>query len=83
MAPISLKNTLIDTGTTFTYLPKDVYHKLESTVASMVKLKRVKDPTHNLSLCYETTFKELEVPIIIAHFDGGCPFECSEHLYSV
>ncbi|CAJ2639527.1 unnamed protein product [Trifolium pratense] len=65
-------NTVIDSGSTLTSLPKDVYSKLEYAVSSMVKLERVKDPTKQLSLCYKTPFeKKLEVPIITAHFSGA------------
>jgi len=43
----------------------------EHVVASMVKLKRVKDPTHQFNLCYKTTSETLNVPIITAHFSGA------------
>jgi len=64
-------NTLIDSGSTLTTLPKYVYSRLESEVAAMVKLKRVKDPTQQFSLCYKTTLDMLKVPIITAHFSGA------------
>jgi len=64
-------NTLIDSGTTLTCVPEYVYSRLESVVASMVKLKRVKDPIQKMTLCYKTTLNKLEVPIITAHFIGG------------
>jgi hypothetical protein len=68
---IGRPNTLIDSGSTLTTLPKYVYSRLESAVAAMVKLKRVKDPTQQFSLCYKTTLDMLKVPIITAHFSGG------------
>ncbi|RDX82827.1 Aspartic proteinase CDR1, partial [Mucuna pruriens] len=63
-------NIIIDSGTTFTLLPHDVYSKLESVVADAVKLDRVEDPLKQLSLCYKTTFDQLHVhvPVITAHF---------------
>jgi hypothetical protein len=64
-------NTVIDSGSTITSLPQDVYSKLEDAVATMVKLKRVKDPTQQFSLCYKTTLEMLKVPIITAHFRGA------------
>lgn len=64
-------NTIIDSGSTLTILPEDVYSQLESTVASMIKLKRVKDPNQQLSLCYKSTLKTDKVPIITAHFRGA------------
>jgi hypothetical protein len=63
--------SIIDTGTTLTYLPNAIYSKLESAVAAMIKLKRVKDPTKQTSLCYKTTSKMLKAPIITAHFSGA------------
>ncbi|XP_047159980.1 aspartic proteinase CDR1-like [Vigna umbellata] len=64
-------NIIIDSGTTLTLLPDDVYSKLESAVAHEVKLKRVKDPSKQLSLCYESSFDDLNAPVIVAHFRGA------------
>ncbi|KAF1898334.1 hypothetical protein Lal_00033101 [Lupinus albus] len=62
-------NIIIDSGTTLTLLPKDVYSVLESLVADAVELERVDDPSNFLSLCYKYPLGEkLEVPTIIAHF---------------
>lgn len=64
-------NTVINAGLPITVLPKDVYSRLESAVESSIKLKRVNDPSQQFNLCYESTLKHLEVPIITAHFSGG------------
>ncbi|XP_061350079.1 aspartic proteinase CDR1-like [Gastrolobium bilobum] len=64
-------NIIIDSGTTLVLLPSDVYSKLESAVANVVKLERVQDPTQQLNLCYRATSGQLEVPIITAHFKGA------------
>lgn len=65
-------STIIDSGTTIGILPADIYDKFESAVAALIKLERVKDPTtQNFTLCYKTTIQHLEIPKIIAHFDGG------------
>ncbi|XP_061350086.1 aspartic proteinase CDR1-like [Gastrolobium bilobum] len=64
-------NIIIDSGTTLVLLPSDVYTKLESAVANVVKLERVQDPTQQLNLCYRATSGQLEVPIITAHFKGA------------
>ncbi|XP_024640569.1 aspartic proteinase CDR1 [Medicago truncatula] len=66
-------NSIIDSGTTMTILPKDVYSRLESVVLDMVKLKRVKDPSQQFNLCYQTTSTTLltKVLIITAHFSGS------------
>ncbi|KAL5100352.1 hypothetical protein RYX36_004679, partial [Vicia faba] len=67
----SIANTIIDSGSTLTRLPADVYLKLESIMASSIKLKRVNDPTGYLSLCYKGTIDMLDAPIITAHFRGA------------
>ncbi|XP_061367814.1 aspartic proteinase CDR1-like [Gastrolobium bilobum] len=64
-------NIVIDSSVMLVHLPHDVYTKLESAVANVVKLKRVEDPNHQFSLCYKTTSEQLEVPIITAHFKGA------------
>ncbi|KAG4384020.1 hypothetical protein GLYMA_13G198900v4 [Glycine max] len=64
-------NIIIDSGTTLTLLPNDIYSKLESAVADLVELDRVKDPLKQLSLCYRSTFDELNAPVIMAHFSGA------------
>lgn len=64
-------NIIIDSGTTLTFLPYDVYFKLESTLANVVQLERVEDPTNRLNLCFSTTSGKLEVPVITAHFSGA------------
>lgn len=71
----SAENIIIDSGTTFTYLPNDFYNKLESIVADIVSLKRVAYPYpgHYLksSLCFEGSLDTLKVPVITAHFRGA------------
>lgn len=52
-------------------MPNDVYSNLKSAVADVVKLQRVEDPSHELSLCYESTSNRLDVPVITAHFKGA------------
>lgn len=66
-------NIIIDSGTTLTLLPDDVYSNLEAEVARVVKLERVNDPNMQLNLCYKATASsgELDVPIITAHFSGA------------
>ncbi|KAK7343132.1 hypothetical protein VNO80_26095 [Phaseolus coccineus] len=63
-------NIIIDSGTTLTLLPGDVYSKLESAVAKEIELDRVEDPFSQLSLCYRGKFHELHAPVITAHFRG-------------
>ncbi|XP_019451863.1 PREDICTED: aspartic proteinase CDR1-like [Lupinus angustifolius] len=63
-------NIIIDSGTTLTLLPPDVYSKLESAVASAIPSEPIEDPSGTLSLCYKTS-KNLDIPIITANFDGA------------
>ncbi|KAL5058491.1 hypothetical protein RYX36_030095 [Vicia faba] len=64
-------NIIIDSGTTLTLLPSDIYSNLVSEVAKVVKLKRVNDPNNYLDLCYTLTSEESELPVITAHFEGA------------
>ncbi|CAL5192639.1 unnamed protein product [Lathyrus oleraceus] len=64
-------NIIIDSGTTLTFLPSKIYSNLESEVAKVVKLKRVKDPDQLFSLCYALTSEEPKFPLITAHFKGA------------
>ncbi|CAK8561068.1 unnamed protein product [Lathyrus sativus] len=64
-------NIIIDSGTTLTLLPDDVYVNLESAVAELVKLERVEDPGRFLSLCYRIKSNDYDFPIITAHFQGA------------
>ncbi|KAK7343138.1 hypothetical protein VNO80_26101 [Phaseolus coccineus] len=63
-------NIIIDSGNTLTFLPLDVYSKLESIVANDVKMTPAKDPSQLLSLCYKV-FDRPYVPVITAHFTGA------------
>ncbi|KEH21034.1 putative nepenthesin [Medicago truncatula] len=64
-------NIIIDSGTTLTILPSNIYNNLESAVAESVKLERVDDPTQQLNLCYSTTSDIYNFPLITAHFKGA------------
>jgi len=52
-------------------LPPLFHSKLESYVAKEVKLPRTEPPDHRLSLCYNTTGKQSNFPVITAHFSGA------------
>ncbi|GAU33143.1 hypothetical protein TSUD_363440 [Trifolium subterraneum] len=64
-------NIIIDSGTTLTLLPDDVYTNLESAVVEQVKLDRVDDPNQIFSLCYSITSDDYDFPLITAHFKGA------------
>jgi hypothetical protein len=64
-------NIIIDSGTTLTLLPSDVYTNLESAVVESVKLERVDDPNQTFGLCYSVTSDGYDFPLITAHFKGA------------
>ncbi|KAK7360583.1 hypothetical protein VNO77_02590 [Canavalia gladiata] len=64
-------NIIIDSGTTFTLVPDNVYNGLVSGLDKVIKAKRVKDPNGLLTLCYEVVHGKISLPIITAHFKGG------------
>ncbi|XP_038889220.1 aspartic proteinase CDR1-like [Benincasa hispida] len=65
-------NIIIDSGTTLTFLPRNLYEDLVSTLVSVIKAKRVDDPSGILELCYAAGGgDDLHIPVIIAHFAGG------------
>ena len=65
-------NTIVDSGTTFSFLPKDIYNKVEAEVATIIELDRTPSPSnYNSSLCYMSKdIESLGVPIITLHFKG-------------
>ncbi|CAK9185240.1 unnamed protein product [Ilex paraguariensis] len=63
-------NIVIDSGSTLTLLPPDLYNRLVSAVKSTIKARPVKDPKLILSLCY-SKLNVSSIPIITVHFRGG------------
>ncbi|WVZ02858.1 hypothetical protein V8G54_023664 [Vigna mungo] len=65
-------NIFIDSGTTLTNLPDEVYSSLEGEMVNAVKLRRTNSPVKPLKLCYEITpGEEYHLPLVYAHFKGG------------
>ena len=67
-AEVEEGNIIVDSGTTYTFIPENLYSELEKSVENSIKKigKRVKDPNGIFSLCYNTT-REINAPIITAH----------------
>ncbi|CAK9144817.1 unnamed protein product [Ilex paraguariensis] len=63
-------NIIIDSGTTMTVLPSDLYHRLELAVKNVIKLPTIKDPEELLHLCY-SNLADKDIPIIAVHFRGA------------
>ncbi|KAF8380822.1 hypothetical protein HHK36_028316 [Tetracentron sinense] len=64
-------NIIIDSGTTLTMIPSDMYTELESAVKEAITLEPVADQEEGiLTLCYNSE-TDIDVPIITAHFTGA------------
>ncbi|KAL3622839.1 hypothetical protein CASFOL_031926 [Castilleja foliolosa] len=64
-------NIVVDSGTTLTYLPSDLYAKLKSALQNGIKLKQIKDPEGILDLCFYTRRQNVRIPDITVHFEGA------------
>ncbi|EPS73389.1 hypothetical protein M569_01371, partial [Genlisea aurea] len=65
-------NIIIDSGTTLTYLPQDLYDQLESALVETIVGKRVKDSQGVFGLCYAAPARNrFRAPPIVAHFRGA------------
>ena len=64
-------NIIIDSGTTLTILPSDLYPDFESAVKAEIDLAPTEDPSGVLSLCYVSSSDDFRGPSITAHFTGA------------
>ncbi|CAI9771654.1 unnamed protein product [Fraxinus pennsylvanica] len=64
-------NIIIDSGTTLTFLPQQIYEQLEAALVKAIKGKRVTNPQGLLNLCYHVTGEKFDPPTIVAHFTGA------------
>ncbi|XP_027364667.1 aspartic proteinase CDR1-like [Abrus precatorius] len=64
-------NIIIDSGTTLTILPLNVYNDMVSALDKVITAKKVSDPNGLLTLCYQNNRNNIKLPIITAHFKGG------------
>ncbi|KOM49261.1 hypothetical protein LR48_Vigan08g008800 [Vigna angularis] len=65
-------NIIIDSGTTLTFLPDEVYSSLEEEMVNAVNLPRINRPQEGVKLCYEITpGQQYQIPTVYAHFKGG------------
>ncbi|KAL3739113.1 hypothetical protein ACJRO7_020504 [Eucalyptus globulus] len=65
-------NIIIDSGTTLTLLPQDLYSQIEDAVAKAVDLPKASDPTQLLSLCFRVeSDAQLSLPTVTFHFKGA------------
>ncbi|KAH6813017.1 hypothetical protein C2S51_022035 [Perilla frutescens var. frutescens] len=64
-------NIILDSGTTLTFLPKELYNEVAIEVKRQMKMKEMDDPKGLLKLCYASTSLTQLVPEIIFHFKGA------------
>lgn len=65
-------NIVIDSGTTLTFLPRDLYREVEAALKRQVNLRQVADPQKQMKLCYAATADaDKKIPEITAHFKGA------------
>ncbi|KAK4414369.1 Aspartic proteinase CDR1 [Sesamum alatum] len=64
-------NIIIDSGTTLTFLPSELYDKVIGSVKRQTKLREISDPQGLLNLCYRSTENVAKVPKITVHFRGA------------
>ncbi|EOA29122.1 hypothetical protein CARUB_v10025389mg [Capsella rubella] len=63
-------NIIIDSGTTFTYLPGTYCYQVREAVANVVVASQVPDPGNSNMLCYNSDTIDI-FPVITMHFAGG------------
>ncbi|KAI5681238.1 hypothetical protein M9H77_02465 [Catharanthus roseus] len=64
-------NIIIDSGTTYTFLPSDVYTNVEKAVRNAINSNSTtKDPLGIFPLCY-SSLKDSNIPRITFHFKGA------------
>nr|XP_027102248.1 aspartic proteinase CDR1-like [Coffea arabica] len=63
-------NIIIDSGTTLTYVPQELYQDLESQLSKIIRGTRVSDPLSIFGLCYKSE-RNIEFPKLVAHFTNA------------
>ncbi|KAI4312606.1 hypothetical protein MLD38_037410 [Melastoma candidum] len=61
-------NMIIDSGTTLTWLPSDLYQQIEPAVSAAIDLPRAKEIINPFKLCYTSSGVLRGAPSIMVHF---------------
>lgn len=61
---------IVDSGSTLTYLPKNLYSSLEAAMRKQMSLEVAADPLHT-RLCYKTPDGSIRGPLITVHLVGA------------
>ncbi|KAI4312611.1 hypothetical protein MLD38_037415 [Melastoma candidum] len=64
-------NMIIDSGTTLTLLPPDLYEQVVPAVYAAIQLPKAQDPGGALKLCYRSSGVSQAAPNITVHFTGA------------
>ncbi|KAK6119275.1 hypothetical protein DH2020_046979 [Rehmannia glutinosa] len=73
-------NMIIDSGTTLTKLPNDLYYQVKKELQSQVKLKQIKDPEGVFDLCFFTR-RDVQTPEIVFHFEFAEVYLKQENMF--
>ncbi|KAK6162765.1 hypothetical protein DH2020_002606 [Rehmannia glutinosa] len=73
-------NMIIDSGTTLTRLPNDLYYQVKKELQSQVKLKQIKDPEGVLDLCFFAR-GDVQTPEIVFHFEFAEVYLKQENMF--
>ncbi|XP_077219058.1 aspartic proteinase CDR1-like [Tasmannia lanceolata] len=69
---------MIDSGTSLTILDSPIFDAVIQPLRKLIKLKEIRDPRHQVELCYEGTLGDLnQIPPITFHFSGGAELTLS------
>ncbi|KAH7525220.1 hypothetical protein FEM48_Zijuj06G0202000 [Ziziphus jujuba var. spinosa] len=66
-------NILIDSGTTYTFMPPELYKGMDSAIRRAIKLEVAEDPTNVSSLCFRTKSDIIvdDASTVTFHFKGA------------
>ncbi|GKV09267.1 hypothetical protein SLEP1_g20792 [Rubroshorea leprosula] len=81
--PRSGFQALVDSGTSFTFLPSEIYDKIVTEFDKQVNAKRVSIPDNPWKYCYNSSSEEpLHIPDMRFVFPMNQSFEIHNHIYS-
>ncbi|KAI8542275.1 hypothetical protein RHMOL_Rhmol08G0126400 [Rhododendron molle] len=64
-------NIIIDSGTTLTFLPADLYEAMENELVKVINKETTPDPQQSLSLCYGSDSNVVDLPALTFNFKGA------------
>ncbi|KAE9466901.1 hypothetical protein C3L33_01187, partial [Rhododendron williamsianum] len=64
-------NIIIDSGTTLTFLPADLYEAMENELVKAINKETTPDPQQSLRLCYDSNTNVVDLPALTFNFRGA------------